>query len=39
MKRRLRMIEEGKNLIVTYEQEGAFDSQIVAQIIDNTFDL
>ena len=31
-------IEEGKNLIVTYDQEGAFDSQVVDQIINDIFE-
>ena len=31
-------IEEGKNLIVTYDQEGAFDSQVVDQIIIDIFE-
>ncbi len=32
-------IEEGKNLIITYDEEGTLDSQKVEQIIEETFDL
>ena len=32
-------IEEGKNLIVTYDKEGALDSQLVDQIITDVFDV
>lgn len=32
-------IEEGKNLIVTFDENGALDSQKVEQIIEKTFDL
>ncbi len=32
-------IEEGKNLIVTYDENGALDSQLVDQIISEVFDV
>lgn len=32
-------IEESKNLIVTYDENGTLDSQKVNQIIEDTFDL
>ena len=32
-------IEEGKNLIVTYDEHGAIDTAKIDKIIVNTFDL